>query len=133
MNNEDTINTNSTIDSTLLLVSGSKGGKLEDKEYRKKLSNAILQVFHKHNKVTLRAVGAAAISNAMMAWTIADIEALKQGVLFAGFSVFANVDFNGDTKTGMVIEILPLDEFVKARKKSLSDVYVPVPKKEVVD
>lgn len=105
-------------DLTLLLVSGTKGGKFEDKEYRKKLSNAILQVFSKHQRVTLRAVGAAAINNAIMAWTIADIDALKQGIIMAGYSSFVDVDFDGDIKTGMAIKILPLDEFVKMRKSS---------------
>ena len=58
-------------DESLLLVSGSKGSKESDKNYVKKLSNAILQVYIKHNVARLRCVGAASINNAVKAFIIA--------------------------------------------------------------
>ena len=47
-------NVDNSADEALLLVSGSKGSKERDKEYVKKLSNAILQVFSKHDTAKLR-------------------------------------------------------------------------------
>ena len=40
----------STGDETLLLVKGSTGDKIKDKENVKKLANAISQVYYKHEK-----------------------------------------------------------------------------------
>ena len=47
------------LDESLLLVSGNKGDKSRNKDYVKKLSNAILKVYYKHDEVKSRCVGAA--------------------------------------------------------------------------
>ena len=71
-------NTN-TIDESLLLVSGSKGSKEKDKEYVKKLANAIFQTFSKHSIARLRCVGAASLNNAIKSFIIAKVEFQKNG------------------------------------------------------
>ena len=69
-------------DDSLLLVSGSKGSKSNDKEYVKKLSNAILQVYSKHSAVKLRCVGAASLNNAIKSFIIAKGEAQKMVIIY---------------------------------------------------
>ena len=102
---QDRKDSEATVDEALLLVSGSKGNKGLDKEYVKKLSNAILQVFHKHDIAKLRCVGAAAINHAVKAFIIAKGEAQKRGEdIFMNLS-FTTVNFNGEEKTGILIEI----------------------------
>jgi len=98
-------NKNKTEDS-LLLVSGSKGSKGSDKDYVKKLSNAILQVYIKHSTVKLRCVGAASVNNAMKALIIASGEAAKNGDDLLFKPSFTTVDFNGEEKTGIVIDVV---------------------------
>jgi len=93
-------------DESLLLVSGSKGSKESDKNYVKKLSNAISQVFAKHKKAKLRCVGAASLNNAVKAFIIAKGEAQKKGDALVMDPSFTTVNFNGDEKTGIVIEIV---------------------------
>ena len=95
-----------TTDETLLLVSGSRGDKGKDKEYVKKLSNAILQVFSKHSAVKLRCVGAASLNNAIKAFIIAKGEDKKNGNIFTIDPSFTTVDFNGEEKTGIVLEVV---------------------------
>jgi len=93
-------------DPTLLLVSGSKGDKGSDKEYVKKLSNAILEVYYKHNFIAkLRCVGAAAVNNAIKASIIAKGEALKRGNYILVNPSFTTVTFHGEEKTGIVLEV----------------------------
>lgn len=92
-------------DETLLLVSGSKGSKGDDKEYVKKLSNAILQVYDKHGSVKLRCVGAASLNNAIKAFIIAKGEALKSGDTLLLDPSFTTVKFKGEEKTGIILEI----------------------------
>jgi len=93
-------------DPTLLLVSGSKGDKSSDKEYVKKLSNAILEVYYKHNFVAkLRCVGAAAVNNAIKSSIIAKGEALKRGDHILINPSFTTVVFHGEEKTGIVLEV----------------------------
>ncbi len=93
-------------DETLLLVSGSKGRtKEEEKLYVKKLSNAILQVYEKHGLAKLRCCGAAAINNATKAFIIARTEAEKNNDNLRSDPEFTNVDFHGDSKTGILIEV----------------------------
>jgi len=94
-----------TVDDNLLLVSGSKGGKDLDKEYVKKLSNAILQVYAKHDAVKMRCVGAAALNNATKAFIIAKGEAQKRGEDLFMSPSFTTVNFHGDEKTGILIEV----------------------------
>ncbi|MHA1470679.1 MAG: stage V sporulation protein S [Candidatus Asgardarchaeia archaeon] len=92
------------IDVALLLVSGSKGSKEKDKEYVKKLSNAVLQVFYKHDIVRLRCVGAASLNNAIKAFIIAKGEAQKKGDSLVLDPSFTTVKFQGIEKTGIVLE-----------------------------
>jgi len=103
--NEDKKVGNTNEDNTLLLVSGSKGDKNLDKEYVKKLSNAILQVFYKHKAAKLRCVGAAAINNAVKSFIIAKGEAQKRGDNLIMDPSFTTVNFHGDEKTGIVFEV----------------------------
>lgn len=98
------------IDETLLLVRGSLGDKGKDKDYVKKLSNAILQVFYKHELVKLRCVGAASLNNAMKAIIIAKGEAQKTGDALRIDPSFTNVEFNGEEKTGIVLELQCYDD-----------------------
>lgn len=116
MQKEEIDMTASTEDPTLLLVSGSKGSKIDDKNYRKKLSNAIMQVFLKHGTVRLRGVGAAANNNALLAYLIAEQEATQQGIILTVNPSFTNVVFNGETKTGTIFEIMSLEDFIAKRK-----------------
>ena len=98
------------VDEALLLVSGSKGDKGKDKDYVKKLSNAILQVFYKHDTVKMRCVGAASLNNAIKSFIIAKGEAQKNGESLLMSPSFTTVDFNGEEKTGIVLEIISIDE-----------------------
>ena len=94
------------VDETLLLVSGSKGSKEEDKKYVKKLANAILQVFSKHKSAKLRCVGAAALNNAIKSFIVAQGEAQKKGDKIFIDPSFTTVSFKGDEKTGIVLEVV---------------------------
>ena len=94
------------VDETLLLVSGSKGDKFSDKEYVKKLSNAILQVFTKHSEVKLRCVGAASLNNAIKAFIIAKEGFKKKEEKVTIDPSFTTVNFNGDEKTGIVLKVV---------------------------
>ena len=105
------------VDESLLLVSGSKGDKGNNKEYVKKLANAITQVFSKHSKATLRCVGAASLNNAIKAFIIAKDEAKRREEFFVIDPSFTTVNFNGDEKTGIILEVILhkcLDEEVKS-------------------
>ncbi len=90
----------------LLLVSGSRGDKGKDKDYVKKLSNAILQVFYKHDKVILRCVGAASLNNAIKSFIIAKGEAQKKGDSLLLNPSFTTVMFGTEEKTGIVMEVV---------------------------
>jgi len=91
-------------DETLLLVSGSKG-KDRDKDYVKKLANAILQTYNKHDTAKLRCVGAASLNNAIKAFIIAKGEAQKGGDSLYLDPSFTTVKFQGEEKTGIVLEV----------------------------
>lgn len=97
-------------DDNLLLVSGSKGSKGSDKDYVKKLSNAVLQVYAKHSSVKMRCVGAASVNNAMKALIIASGEAQKNGDNLMFSPSFTTVNFNGEEKTGIVIDVISIDD-----------------------
>jgi len=92
-------------DPTLLLVSGSKGDKQYDKEYVKKLGNAIIQVYTKHGRAKLRCVGAAAINNGIKAFIIAKAEAVKKEIKLQMDPSFTTVVFQGQEKTGILMDI----------------------------
>lgn len=98
-----------TTDETLLLVSGSRGDKGRDKDYVKKLSNAILQVFYKHDSVILRCVGAASLNNAIKSFIIAKGEAHKRGDSLVVDPSFTTVMFGDEEKTGIVLEVISID------------------------
>jgi stage V sporulation protein SpoVS len=95
-----------TDDETLLLVSGSCGDKGKDKDYVKKLSNAVLQVYYKHDSVKLRCVGAASLNNAIKASIIAKGEAQKRGDSLLIDPSFTTVHFGDDEKTGIILEVV---------------------------
>lgn len=95
-----------TIDEALLLVSGNRGDKGKDKDYVKKLANAILQVFYKHEVVRLRCVGAASLNNAIKSFIIAKGEAQKKGDTLLIDPSFTTVMFGEEEKTGIVLEVI---------------------------
>ena len=95
-----------TVDETLLLVSGSKGSKDKDKDYVKKLSNAISQVYSKHSTAKLRCVGAASLNNAIKSFIIARGEAKKNGDNLLISPSFTTVSFQGEEKTGIVLDVV---------------------------
>lgn len=95
-----------TTEDALLLVSGSKGDKGKDKDYVKKLSNAILQVFYKHDTVILRCVGAASLNNAVKSFIIAKGEAQKKGDSLLLNPSFTTVKFGNEEKTGIIFEVV---------------------------
>ena len=93
-------------DPTLLKVNGSKG-KDEDKEYVKRLANALIQTFMKHDIARLRCVGAGSVNNADKAVIIATGEAAKRGIELIEKKSFTSVDFGGGViKTGILKEIV---------------------------
>jgi stage V sporulation protein SpoVS len=98
-------------DDTLLLVSGSRGSKEDDKQYVKSLANAILKVFSKHGEAKLRCVGAASLNNAIKAFIIAKGEAQKKGESLSIDPSFTTVKFKDQEKekTGIVLEVLALE------------------------
>ena len=97
----------------LLLVRGAFDDKKENAEYVKKLGNAILQVFLKHNKVNLRCVGAGAVNNADKALIIAKGEAFKQGDILACIPEFTTVKFDNGEKTGIVKCVFNIKDLYK--------------------
>lgn len=101
-------------DQALLKVNGSRG-KDNDKEYVKKLANALLQTFEKHSVARLRCVGAAALSNADKAILIASAEAAKNGIELVEKKSWVIVSFPDEysnqpgamvEKTGILKEII---------------------------
>jgi len=100
----------STGDETLLLVKGSTGDKIKDKENVKKLANAISQVYYKHGSVKLRCVGAAAINNAIKAFIIAKGDGQKSGERLFLDPSFTTVNFQGQEKTGILLEVISIKE-----------------------
>jgi len=96
-------------DQSLLLVAGSKGSKEDDKAYVKKLSNAVLQVFEKHEIVRLRCVGAASLNNGIKALIIAKVSAIESGDNLVCSPSFTTVKFGNDEKTAIVLEIISID------------------------
>lgn len=96
----DSIEEKKQNDLTLLKVSGKN-----DKEYVKKLSNAILSVLSKHDKVTMRCCGAASVNNAAKAFVIAKGELQKGGTSIVLDAVFTTLDFDGEEMTGILFEV----------------------------
>jgi len=92
----------------VLKVRGSQGNKEEDKEYVKKLANAILSCFSKQGIALLRYVGAASGNNALKAVTIAKGEASKNGINLMIDPSFTVIKFGEDEKTGMILEVVSI-------------------------
>ena len=92
----------------VLKVSGSKGNREADKEYVKKLANAIQSCFANQGVALLRYVGAAGGNNALKAATIAKGEASKNGLTLMIDPSFTTVKFGEDEKTGMILEIVSI-------------------------
>lgn len=99
-------NANVENDEKLLLISGSKGDKFKDKEYVKKLSNAILQVFAKHDMARMRCVGAASLNNAIKAFIIAKDDSYKRGINIVLDPSFTTVSMQGMDRTGIILEVI---------------------------
>lgn len=93
-------------DETLLLVRGGFENKDENREYVKKLANAILKCHQNHGIARLRCVGAGALNNATKAFIIAKSEAERNGDELVSSESFTDVHFGNDvTKTGIVKEV----------------------------
>tara|TARA_Y100000034_G_C6524631_1_gene225893 strand:+ start:88 stop:450 length:363 start_codon:yes stop_codon:yes gene_type:complete len=118
MEQDVTRNDDQSEDLSLLKVRGSKG-KDEDRDYVKKLANAIIQVFSKHGVARLRCVGAGAVNNATKAALIAKGEAFKRGDNLVSYDkCFTEVPFENspgkvDIKTGIIKEVKSVEEFCK--------------------
>jgi stage V sporulation protein SpoVS len=110
---KDTASKDTAADPTLLLISGSKGNKQDDKEYVKSIANAIIQVFLKHNSVRMRCVGAAANNNAIKAFIVAKADALKRDYKFVMDPSFTTVNFQGDEKTAILWQVYGVQDFCK--------------------
>tara|TARA_Y100000034_G_C6652509_1_gene285657 strand:+ start:211 stop:534 length:324 start_codon:yes stop_codon:yes gene_type:complete len=104
MNEERKVEVESNDDPALLLVSGSTGDKAKDREYVKRLSNAILEVYSKHEVVRLRSVGAASINNATKAYIIARSHMEKDGIRLISEDSFTTVELHGE-KTAIIKEL----------------------------
>jgi len=90
----------------VLKVRGSQGSKEADKEYVKKLANAIQSCFANQGVALLRYVGAASGNNALKAITIAKGEAAKNGLTLMVDPSFTVIKFGEDEKTGMILEVV---------------------------
>jgi len=98
-------------DETLLLVKGCNNVSKEDvKEYIKKLSNAVIQTFYKHDSVKLRGVGAGAGNIADKAIIIAKEEVEKKGDKFLVDLSFTTVMFGDDPKTGILKKLVKIED-----------------------
>lgn len=93
-------------DPAVLLVSGSKGERDLDRDYVKKLANAIGEVFNKHQVAKMRCVGPAALNNALKSFIIAKNSAEKNGVELVLKADFVTVNFSGVDKTGILMEVI---------------------------
>lgn len=93
-------------DDAVLKVRGSQGSRETDKQYVKKLANAVLSCFANQGVALLRYVGAASGNNALKAVTIAKIEAAKNDLTLMIDPSFTIVKFGDDEKTGMILEVV---------------------------
>lgn len=101
-------------DPTLLKIKGEggfDGGNDAErdaarKEYVKKLSSAILTVVGKHGTAKLKAVGQAALGNAIKAVIIAKGEGAKKGLNLYIDPSFGDADFDGNVKTAYILKVV---------------------------
>lgn len=108
MTDDGKVSKKEEVDPALLKVNGSRGKEV-DKAYVKKLANAILQTFSKHEVARLRCVGAAAVNNADKAIIIACGEATKRGIELIEKKSFTIAHFGerGEIeKTGILKEVM---------------------------
>jgi len=80
--------------------------RLLDQRYVKKLANALVQSFLTYGICRLRCIGAAAISNADKAITIASSDLSKLGIDVVERKSFTSVNFNGREATAILKEII---------------------------
>lgn len=103
---------NTEVDETLLLVKGTQNDKRLNKEYVKKLSNALFQVYKKHGLAKFRCVGAGSVNHAIKAWINTKREIVKEeghiNLILDGD--YTNVDFDGVEKTGIILIVRPEGE-----------------------
>jgi len=109
MVNEERVN--DQVDPSVLKVVGRKKSGLESKSHVRELAGAILEVIGKYQNAKLRAVGGAAISNAIKAIGVAQKRFGEQSEV--GDELFhqihrIDVDFDGDIKTGSLFVVRPL-------------------------
>lgn len=76
------------------------------KEYIKKLSSATLTVIGKHGTAKLKAVGQAALGNAIKAIIVAKGEAVKKGLNIVIDPSFGDANFDGNIKTAYILKIV---------------------------
>ena len=95
-------------DEAVLKVRGSQGSKEANKEYVKKLANAVLSCFSNQSVALLRYVGAASGNNALKAITIAKGEASKNGINMMVDPSFTIVKFDEEERTGMILEVISI-------------------------
>lgn len=101
-------------DPTLLKIKGEGGFEgtsdadrdIIRKEYVKKLSSAILTVIGKHGHAKLKAVGQAALGNAVKSIIIAKGEASKKGATLLVDPSFGDADFGGSLKTAYILKVI---------------------------
>jgi stage V sporulation protein SpoVS len=114
--------TEDTTSKSLLLISGSKGSKEEDKEYVKKIANAILSCISKHGEANLRCVGAASENNAIKGIIIAKRDNSKLVITPS----FTTVEFNGEEKTGMILRVFETKDLDKKGNIKYEDALLKV-------
>ena len=97
-------------DKTILFVKGICQDREENKEYIKKLADAICSVFDKHDAVRLRYVGAGAGNNADKALIIAMEKIYKDcGEILAYIPKFVSIDFGNNVMIGIMRDIIKID------------------------
>ena len=110
---------------SLLLISGSKGSKEDDKEYAKKVATAIQSCITKYDKAKLRCVGAASENNAIKAIIIAATELAEETNLLIEPS-FTMVEIDKKERTGMMLEVVTIDDLIKEGNLNYDDAILKV-------
>jgi stage V sporulation protein S len=101
-------------DPTLLKIKGESGFEGTNdsekdaarKDYIKRVSAAILKVISKHGSAKLKAVGQAALGNAIKAVIIAKGEGAKKGLNLFVDPSFGEADFDGNVKTAYILKVV---------------------------
>jgi stage V sporulation protein SpoVS len=99
-------NLNSSVDPMLLLVRGKFDDKMQEKQYVKKLSNAVSQVITKHSKAILRCVGAASLNNAIKSVSTLNYWAAKNNTKKLVIKPdFTTVVFDQNKTVGIILQV----------------------------